>query len=257
MNKPIENNENSAFKQQKEHLFVRLDDILRKSGIMHGIPLGFGREDLKLVGHTRDKKLAGLLDTNMRDQKPLDFKKLGIRNYWKMSRPLNGEYGYVIIGEDEEGCVQKVIFPARTAAVDRANMWLDTGATRIETTLVEAEERARNKLKPMLSDRQWSTYVLTESLIERGQSGVLYLLRKSRPTIAIRAKGPLDADSDEDLHTIGTLCMHPMAYYQGTWAGALPPSDEVIAHLLFIRTDEYDFWKKANHIPIDDPRSGI
>lgn len=80
---------------------------------------------------------------------------------------------------------------------------------------------------------------------EKGKSGVMYVIRKNRPTIAIGSR------------VLCALCLHPLGYYEGTWTGSLCPTDEVIAHLLFIRGDEHTFWKKANHIPLYETNSGV
>ena len=45
-------------------------------------------------------------------------------------------------------------------------------------------------------------------------------------------------------------CLHPIAYYDGSWAGAMCPTDDVIAHLALMRGDEHMFWRRANqHAP--------
>ena len=51
--------------------------------------------------------------------------------------------------------------------------------------------------------------------------------------------------------------MHPLGYFASSWIGAMPPTDEVVAHLLMIRGDEHYFWRKANQIPFSEPNSGV
>jgi hypothetical protein len=83
--------------------------------------------------------------------------------------------------------------------------------------------------------------------VERGpQSDLLYLFRRGLPILTFRA--------DETMvHPRAALCLHPLAYYAGTHAGAMPPSDEVLALLLMMRADEPYLWRKANQLSIRDP----
>ena len=80
------------------------------------------------------------------------------------------------------------------------------------------------------------------------------MLRKGRPTIAIRIH---EDEWSWWMDILCALCMHPLGFYEGTWAGVMAPSDEVLAHLLHIRADEHYFWRKANQIPLDEIESGI
>lgn len=118
------------------------------------------------------------------------------------------------------------------------------------STLLTAERRALTKLKEIVTPAVYQAYLLTDAVLEVGKSGVFYLIRKNRPTIAMRT-------GEKDLRLLCALCLHPIGYFNGTWAGALPPTDEVVAHLLLIRSDERRFWKEANQIPIDEANSGV
>jgi hypothetical protein len=52
------------------------------------------------------------------------------------------------------------------------------------------------------------------------RSGVTYLFRRGRPTIALR--------QDEEVnYALCALCLHPIGYYGDTWAGVMCPTDEV------------------------------
>jgi len=56
---------------------------------------------------------------------------------------------------------------------------------------------------------------------------------------------------------LACLCAHPIGFYTGSWAGALVPTDDVMAHLLLVRGDEHEFWKQCNqHHPLA-PESGL
>jgi hypothetical protein len=51
--------------------------------------------------------------------------------------------------------------------------------------------------------------------------------------------------------------MHPIAYYHGSWAGAMCPTDDVIAHLSLMRGDEAMFWKRSTQHPAYRPEAGL
>jgi hypothetical protein len=87
--------------------------------------------------------------------------------------------------------------------------------------------------------------------LERSQrSGIMYLFRRLKPTVAINTNG-------EDCRVMCTLCMHPIAYYQGSWAGAMCPTDDVVAHLMLMRGDEPMFWRRSNQHPAYRPEAGL
>lgn len=116
---------------------------------------------------------------------------------------------------------------------------------------VEAEERALGKLRELLPEHMWVRYRLSDCFIETSKrSGVLYMFRKLRPTLACSMRGP-------KVRILASLCMHPLGYYAGTWAGTMTPTDDVIAHLLFMRADEHGFWKTANQHPPEAAESGL
>lgn len=39
------------------------------------------------------------------------------------------------------------------------------------------------------------------------------------------------------MRIVACLCMHPIGYYADSWAGALCPTDDVITHLLLMRSE--------------------
>lgn len=116
---------------------------------------------------------------------------------------------------------------------------------------IEAEEKAMEKLAGLLPEHQYRYYLLAGAIIETSKrSGIIYIFRKLRPTIAIKAwKGTMAV--------LGTLCLHPIGYYAETWAGVMVPTDDVIAHLLLMRGDEHHYWKQANQHAAWHPQSGI
>jgi hypothetical protein len=122
---------------------------------------------------------------------------------------------------------------------------------------IEQESRAIQLLGTMLRHRQIKQYLLTGMFLERSvRSGVTYLFRRLKPTVALAAHPGL-AWEDRKMRILAALCMHPIAYYEGSWAGAMVPTDDVIAHLSMMRGDEHMFWKRCNQHPPYRPEAGL
>jgi hypothetical protein len=114
---------------------------------------------------------------------------------------------------------------------------------------VETEITAQQRLGELLAHRPhlFKYYQLTGSFIETSaRSGVTYLFRRCRPTVAFRND-----------RVLCTLCLHPIGYYDETHAGSMCPTDDVIAHLLMMRADEPFFWRRANQHAPWMPESGL
>lgn len=117
-----------------------------------------------------------------------------------------------------------------------------------------AEVRALGKLRSHLNKHQFDCYLLTGSFLETSpKSGVTYLFRKLRPTVAMAP----DPRPSGDMKILAALCLHPIGYYQGTWAGVMVPTDCVLAHLLLMRGDEHYYWRKANQHCAWEPEAGL
>lgn len=116
---------------------------------------------------------------------------------------------------------------------------------------VEQESNAVRLLGEMVSHRAFKQYLLAGMFLESSKrSGVSYLFRRLKPTVAIHAvKGRLKI--------MCALCLHPIAYYAGSWAGAMCPTDDVIAHLSLMRADEPMFWRRATQHPAWTPEAGL
>lgn len=105
---------------------------------------------------------------------------------------------------------------------------------------IEQEAKALQLLAEMLPHHAFKKYLLTGMFLETSErSGVTYIFRRLRPTIA--ASG-----ATGDMRILAVLCQHPIAYYAGSWAGAMCPSDDVIAHLTLMRGDEPLYWRRSN-----------
>lgn len=115
---------------------------------------------------------------------------------------------------------------------------------------IEQEARAVHTLGTLLRHHQFKDYMLTGCFAERSRrSGLLYFFRRLRPTVAVSTRP--DRKHAEP-RIIATLCLHPIAYYENSWAGAMAPTDDVIAHLMLMRGDEPMFWRRAQqHAPFE------
>ncbi|MEG3807020.1 hypothetical protein DBT53_004480, partial [Aerococcus mictus] len=168
----------------------------------------------------RADALSNLLDTE--PEKPAENDGYTIRNrFWSFNRKA-----WVVVFE-KDGRVGHV---------------LDHGtntATRLIETLdcsfawgIEQESKAVQTLGTLLRHHIFKSYLLTGMFLETSKrSGLTYVFRRLRPTIVLDAKG-------DHITVRCCLCMHPIGYYEGTWAGAMTPTDDVIAHLMMMRGDE-------------------
>lgn len=183
-----------------------------------------------------------------------------VRNSW-YSRTALGLGGWVYLVHEVEPVtklqsrVKLVFVPSVRSAAERLTYWMATAGAH-NAWGVEAEVKANMKLQSLLPEHQYKMYFLCNGFFEASKrSGITYFFRKLRPTVALV---PMDrADENKPMKVLATLCLHPIGYYEGTWAGAMCPTDDVIAHLLMMRSDEVDFWRQANHHPLDAPEAGL
>ncbi len=120
-----------------------------------------------------------------------------------------------------------------------------------------AEVRAMETLKSHLDEWAYQCYFLTGTFLETSKrSGVHYLFRRLRPTLAMSSR-PDKNGKDVGLRFLAALCLHPVGYFEGTWAGAMVPSDDTLAHLLMMRGSEAKFWAHSEqHHPLE-PEAGL
>lgn len=118
---------------------------------------------------------------------------------------------------------------------------------------IEAEEKALKKLASLIPKEKYELYFLTGHFSEESKrSQLTYVFRRGRPTLAIR-----QSEAEGWTQVLCALCLHPIGYYDQTWAGVMCPTDEVIAHLLMMRGSEEKFWANANQHPPEHPAAGI
>lgn len=117
---------------------------------------------------------------------------------------------------------------------------------------IEQESRALQLLGSMLRHSVFKKYLLTGMFLEQSsRTGIHYLFRRLKPTVALRVT------EEGGARILAALCLHPIAYYAGSWAGAMCPTDDVIAHLVLMRGDEPLFWRRANQHPPGRPEAAI
>jgi hypothetical protein len=120
---------------------------------------------------------------------------------------------------------------------------------------IEQEGAAVHTLGTLLRHRPFKQYLLTGMFMEPSRrSGIHYLFRRLRPTLAISHR---THKGHTGMRVIAALCLHPIAYYEGSWAGAMCPTDDVIAHLMLMRGDEHMFWRRANQHHVGNPNAGV
>lgn len=116
---------------------------------------------------------------------------------------------------------------------------------------IEQESNAMATIAELVSHRQMKQYLLTGMFLESSKrSHVTYCFRRLRPTVALTTRGP-------KVKILCAMCMHPIAYYANSWAGAMCPTDDVIAHLMLMRGDEKMFWRRCNQHPAYRPAAGL
>jgi hypothetical protein len=119
---------------------------------------------------------------------------------------------------------------------------------------IEQESKAVQLLGTLISHHAFKTYMLTGMFMESSKrSGLTYLFRRLKPTVVIDAR----SNGAESARILCALCLHPIAYYADTWAGAMVPTDDVVSHLMLMRGDEPMFWRRANQHPPGRPEAAI
>jgi hypothetical protein len=116
---------------------------------------------------------------------------------------------------------------------------------------LDAELVAQQKLFGMLREHAVRDYIFTGMFMELSKrSGIMYIFRRCRPTLAISMNQGAPA-------VLCALCMHAIGYYDGTFAGGMVPTDDVIAHLTLMRGDEHYYWKSCNQHSPWLPEAGL
>lgn len=243
---PSQSPEALVDRAEKIELFERLDGYAPlRNGLRRlakdrsewaGIPIPMDGHPLTIEPrYPQAEALMALGAAQAKDLDPLDGAK--IRNSWRAHNGRDWIVIYEVDGKIDWG---------RRRHPHNLGMMLDT-LDCADAWGIEQEGNAVQTLGQMVRHRQFKQYMLTTMFLETSRrSGVTYIFRRLRPTIAFRNQRILAA-----------LCMHPIGYYGGTWAGAMTPTDDVIAHLALMRGDEKLFWRRCEqHSPLD-PEAGL
>lgn len=230
----------SLLERYDGHAFLRnrLREIAQERGDWAGIPMPMS--DMRLVVEPRYPNAQALMAMGPQPE----VEEAGVRqiNTWySPTRRCD-----ILLYRHDDGRVEWGVRPA----VHSLNMALNTlGGS--DAWGLEQEARALQLLADLLPHRKFKQYLLTGSFLETSKrSRVTYLFRKLRPTVAIDASGAT-------CRIMCALCMHPIAHYAGSWAGAMTPTDDVIAHLTLMRGDEAMFWRRSTQHPAIRPEAGL
>lgn len=241
---------------EREIFFHSLDELDRASGLRNvlgefaddlgGIPLPIPGMGLTL--HPGFPAARGLADIF---EKPRDAPNVPSGTFRRNIFWSTRRRGYLHIwsegGELEKGGTLKW-------HLLKANSRLELELRTLRASFVwgaRQEWKANEKLCEHIGVERFKCYALTGMFEEHSaRSKLLYVFRRSKPTIAISSR-------TGESKILACLCLHPIGYYKGSFAGAMVPTDDVIAHLLMMRTDEAAFWRKANHHSFDRPEAGL
>lgn len=227
------------------------DAMSEWAGDWQGIPVPLG-DDMPLV-LAKDHPLAAIYNRPVEHTCSVEdvHEQERVVNWW-FSKKRNCEV-YVIERDGKYSALTLPRSPDRS--MDRLTLWLQTmGAA--DAWELAAEHTARDTLRAMLTERQWMHYDLTGAFFETSpRSRLTYVFRRLRPTIALTPRGKNGREGT--MLCLAVLCLHPIGYYSRSWAGCMVPSDDVIAHLAWMRGDEAGFWKQANQHDPSSPEAGL
>ncbi|MGE3278044.1 MAG: hypothetical protein AB7O67_23275 [Vicinamibacterales bacterium] len=166
-------------------------------------------------------------------------------NVW-FSRTLQRD---VVIARDRTGVRA---YTLGTSVSDRMRAMVQTIGAAAAWHL-DTEMTAIDLLATLVKPHIFDSYLMTGMFLETSQrSQVTYVFRRARPTLALRP-----SLHGGDMVGLCALCLHPIGYYQETFAGSMTPTDDVIAHLMLMRGDEPMFWRRANQHPLWHPTAGL
>ena len=217
-----------------------LRDVSERNGEWAGIPMPLDGQKLVIEPNFPNAIELGAMGGGADYDAEADAGGAVLRNRF-FSRRLNGE---VLIWQESDGRILGACVPVGR---DRLRMEIQTLGCAAAWG-IEQESAAVKLLGTLLTHHQFKTYLLTGMFLETSRrSGLTYLFRKLRPTVAVDARPDNGRDTTR---VLAALCMHPIAYYAGTWAGAMTPTDDVVAALMLMRGDEPMFWKRSTqHAP--------
>lgn len=219
--------------------------IAKDLGEYAGIPMPLDKHSMIVEPRYRDANALMKAMDLREDNEPLEDGIVIRNSFWS-----NRLQSTVIIWNEPDGQLKWGAIPYN----GRLTMLLNT-MDCVHAWGIEQEGNAVHLLGSLVNHHQFKMYMLTGMFAERSKrSGLSYIFRRLRPTLVLDAR----PDSKKTYaRCLGALCMHPIAYYEGTWAGAMCPTDDVIAHLMLMRGDEVMFWRRCNQHHPGSPQAGI
>ena len=208
-----------------------------QQGEWAGLPIPVHEVPLIMEPRHPLQNLNGMAFNKEKEPQGLEKQDFETVNHWyDRRRDLD-----VFIFRETRGLITWSALP-RLSLAERFNAMMNTFCVGAEEAwTVEAETRAIGKLEQLLKPHIFKQYQLSGMFIETSpRSLVTYVFRKLRPTLALRP------NRYGKMEMIAALCLHPIGYYQQSYAGCMVPTDDVIAHLVMMRGDERLFWAKAN-----------
>jgi hypothetical protein len=125
---------------------------------------------------------------------------------------------------------------------------------------LEVELTALDTLATLIKPHMADTYILTGMFLETSRrSGLTYIFRRLAPTLVMSPRHRWEDGREQPnaMRLLCALCLHPIGYYTNSHAGAMVPTDDVIAHLLMMRGDEPLFWRRANQHSPHSPEAHV
>lgn len=222
---------------------MALREIAMMRGDWAGIPMPLS--DLPLIIEPSYPNAEAIAAINRPARDPADDGWTLINQWYSRQRQCD-----ILLMRGPEGQIEWGRVPAIHALTQQINT---LGAS--DAWGLDQEQKAMQLLGTLIGHRAMRQYVLTGSFLEKSKrSGVMYMFRRLRPTVAM---APMRGDGSEKMQILCSLCMHPIAYYSNSWAGAMTPTDDVVAHLMLMRGDEHMFWKRCNQHPPYRPEAGL
>jgi hypothetical protein len=228
---------------ERHDQFASLRNGIRKlgevSGEWAGIPMPL--EDEQLVVEPKYPRAKELMAFGKKETSDATEQKIKLRNSWWCARRRCEIYVLEVDG--------KITWGLKPAFHHIAYDLSTLGAS--VAWGIEQEAKAVSTLGTLVRHHTFKMYMLTGMFLETSErSGITYVFRRLKPTVALKPNVGY-------MRILCTLCLHPIAYYAGSWAGAMCPTDDVIAHLMLMRADEHMYWKRANQHPPYRPESGL
>lgn len=205
---------------------IWINESVQADGNWGGAPMPLDNERLVVEPRYPYPKLNGFQFNEVAAEEPFVGK---VRNQW-YSHSKNATV-YVV---EENGKIETLL--VRHGSGDRLGMLVHTLGCA-SAWAASAELKALEKLRDSLSEHAFRCYLTAGMFLETSpRSHATYLFRRLRPTIAMRG-------TEDGMRVLACLCLHPIGYYSGTFAGCQTPTDDVLSHLLLMRADEHSFWK--------------